>query len=66
MSDRRIPTQQQPLAEIGNKDPLAWAHALRQRELRCEKLTPAQRDMWRVALGQRPSSYLSDPHGDGS
>lgn len=32
-------------------DPKAWAKALRGREKRGESLTPAQRDMWRAALG---------------
>lgn len=63
---RRAVAQQQPLQAIGDKDPLAWAHRLRQRELRCESLTAAQRDMWRVALGQCISGYLDDPRGDGS
>lgn len=62
---RKIP-EQRPLESIGEKDPLAWAHRLLQRELRCERLTAAQRDMWRVALGQRTSGYLDDPRGDGT
>lgn len=32
------------------KDPLAWAHQLRQREHRGERLDPQQRVMWRAAL----------------
>lgn len=63
---RRAMPEQSALPAFGEKDPLAWAHRLRQREMRCEKLTPAQRDMWREALGQRTSGYLDDPRGDGS
>lgn len=62
---RRAP-QQETIQAIGEKDPLAWAHRLRQREMRCEKLTQAQRDMWREAFGQRTSGYLDDPRGDGT
>ena len=63
---RRPMPEQQAIPSIGCKEPLAWAHELRRREMRCEKLTPAQRDMWRTALGQRTSGYLDDPRGDGS
>lgn len=39
------------------RDPRAWARRLKQRELMCEKLTPAQREMWRAALREpTPSS----------
>ncbi len=31
-------------------NPRAWAHELRRRELACERLTAAQRSMWRDAL----------------
>lgn len=34
-----------------DNDPKAWARRLRARELACERLTPAQRAMWREALG---------------
>lgn len=34
-------------------DPLAWAERLRLRELRCERLSKAQRLMWREALRER-------------
>ena len=36
-------------------DPMAWAHALRDREQRGDRLTIAQRDMWRAALRVGPS-----------
>lgn len=32
-------------------DPKAWAHELRDREKRGDRLTRAQRDMWRAAIG---------------
>jgi len=31
-------------------DSLSWARELRRRELRCERLSKAQREAWRVAL----------------
>lgn len=34
----------------GPRDPLAWAHDLRQREEAGERLQPVQRRMWRMAL----------------
>lgn len=30
----------------------AWAHALRDREMRGDRLTPTKREMWRAAIGQ--------------
>lgn len=39
------------IARPAPRDPKAWAHALQAREERGEKLTLAQRDMWREALG---------------
>lgn len=38
-------------ALVSKSHPKAWAHALRSREARGGKLTLAQRDMWREALG---------------
>ncbi len=35
---------------VDRVDPKAWAHELRRRELACDRLTPAQRGMWRAAL----------------
>lgn len=34
----------------GDTDPKAWAWRLRKREHACDRLTPAQRAMWREAL----------------
>ena len=34
--------------------PLQWAYDLRQRERDGERLTIAQREMWRAALGEPP------------
>lgn len=39
-------------------DPRAWAHRLRRRELMHERLTNAQRAMWRAAL--REGAVLPD------
>ncbi len=33
------------------QDPKAWAHRLRVREQQLDRLTPAQRTMWRAAIG---------------
>lgn len=64
---QQAPRLQRPLLGGGNKDPLAWAHALRRREQLCESLTKAQREAWRKALGYPPESdYLSNPRGDGT
>lgn len=41
-----------PRAFGNNKgDPKEWAQRLRQREQQLDRLTKAQRDMWRSALG---------------
>ncbi len=37
-------------------NPRAWAHELRRRELACERLTAAQRSMWREALREPETS----------
>lgn len=43
----------QKLLECGRQKPgKAWAHALKTREQRGDRLTPAQREMWRAALGE--------------
>lgn len=44
------------LADVAPSDPLAWAHALRLRELACERLTETQRSAWRSALAQEARS----------
>jgi len=33
-----------------------WAHVLKARELRGDRLSPAQREMWREAIGERAGS----------
>lgn len=38
----------------------SWAEALRKRELACERLTSAQRAMWRAALGQGAEPEITD------
>jgi len=40
------------MADKRHGDPKAWAEALKQREEAGERLTLAQRDMWRAALGK--------------
>jgi hypothetical protein len=51
------PAQPQPQAY----DPLAWARQLRRREHRCERLTPAQRRMWREALKRELETENREP-----
>lgn len=38
----------------GLGDPKGWAHALRRREVSGDRLSMAQRAMWRAALGRQP------------
>lgn len=42
-------------------DQLAWARALRARELACEDLSHVQREMWRAALGGRADAQPQRP-----
>jgi len=42
------------------RDPRAWARKLKQRELMCEPLTLAQRDMWRAALREATPTPEAD------
>lgn len=51
------PIQPQP----AQYDPLAWARELRRREHRCERLTPAQRQMWREALKRELEAEKGEP-----
>lgn len=38
---------------VAGVDPREWAHRLRRREMECDRLTAAQRAMWREALRER-------------
>lgn len=42
------------------RDPRAWARRLKQRELACESLTLAQREMWRGALREAAPQTSGD------
>ncbi len=42
-------------------DPRAWAHALKAREEAGERLSPVQRDAWRIALRLLPSPIEDVP-----
>lgn len=52
----REPQPEPPwMADKRTGGPRAWAYALRTREESGERLTPAQKAMWRAAIGQRPA-----------
>jgi hypothetical protein len=48
------------LAAMGKQDPKAWARALRDREAAGERLTSAQKDAWREALGRELRAEKTD------
>lgn len=50
-------------AQVGDKEvgPKGWAYALKRREVAGERLTGAQKAMWRTAIGESVDDSQGDP-----
>lgn len=65
MSTKRLVDVLKGLKGMGQGDPRAWAHKLRDREQAGEELSIAQRQMWRDALNSAGPIFARELLTDG-